>query len=162
LSYINYGEDVRIRYRREFQGIYQELVGDKGDSIFPGSGELFIFCANLGYKYGKKSKAEKLQDAPTFRFSSMKSELLRTFYLAIGLIGGEGIKLESIENADKLKNIVELYADAGMEIFYDQFLQDYFSQKEGTYYLVTRDSDIEKDLLVYILDQMNSEIMFFE
>lgn len=158
IRYINFGDDVRLRYRKSFQGIYKELAGDrdagKEGLLFQDNGELFLFCANLGLKEGKMSEASKLSESSEFRFSSIKGNYLRTLYFLVAVMGGHGLKNESFEDAKTLKTIVEAYADAGMEILLVQLLKDYFEFRKDHYtFIGDRESmDFHKSWLYYLLE----------
>lgn len=156
IRYINFGDDVRLRYRKSFQGIYKELAGDRDNGkeglLFQDNGELFLFCATLALSKGKKS--ESITDTTEFRFSSIKSNELRTIYFLIATLGGEGLKSESFDDVKSLKSIVEHYADKGMELLWEYYLKDYFTFRDNHYTFIggVDSLDFQKGWLQFLME----------
>lgn len=156
IRYINFGDDVRLRYRKSYQGIYKELAGDRDNGkeglLFQDNGELFLFCATLALRKGEKS--DLITDTTEFRFSSIKANELRTMYFLIATIGGDGLKPESFDDVKSLKSIVEHYADKGMELFIEYFLKDFFTYRENHYTFIggTNSLDFQKGWLQFLME----------
>lgn len=158
MPHIQYGNDVRLRIRSEYLPIYQELIDKK---VITQNSEIFTLCANLGYKHHQKSDPAKLKDSSSFHFSSL-NDYEKMIYLGVGFMGASGVELEKLNNASQMKTDVELFADAGMEYLIDSFLGEYLEKKEGKYMLIynEHDSDLEKDLLMFIINEMETEDSF--
>ncbi|MCK2156416.1 hypothetical protein [Exiguobacterium sp. 17-1] len=155
IRYINFGDDVRLRYRKSFQGIYKELAGDhdtgKEGILFQDNGELFLFCAMLAINKGEKS--ESILETTAFRFSSIKSNELRTIYFLIAISDQDGLNADKFNDVKSLKSIVESYADRGMEILWEELLKDYFTYRDNHYTFIgdSKTLDFQKSWLQYLM-----------
>jgi hypothetical protein len=145
--------DTRFIINNKYTGLYQELFGK--DNFFPSNANVFLFFASLGFSHQKITPEEqwnKTAKEGRIHFTSFKEGEIGLFLSFI--FHEHHFDLDKLSPKDH-SHVVERYADAGMEIFIEEFLQKYkyLKEKDGNYFLdFTDKKEFQKDLLVYIRD----------
>ncbi|GFN30444.1 hypothetical protein [Paenibacillus xylaniclasticus] len=153
---IRFSGDSRIYWSKAYESIYHPL---RELGIFPQNAQTFMFCACLGFKYDRSMPVT----GPTndMRLSTFtENELIPYVTIAFSK---EGIQFERLGQIEDFKHIVEEYAEGGMQEFIERFLEPYLIRGgDGTYVLDIKNSslDFEKDLLVFIYEEMKNVNLF--
>lgn len=153
---ITYTGDPRLHWSKKYEDIYHTLR-DKG--IFPQNVQTFMFCASLGYKYNQSFPVT----GPTndFRFVTLtEAELVPYVTIAFSKAG---LQLDKLGTIEVFKTILEEFAEGGMQVFIERFLNTYLvTAVDGSLVLDIKSSafDFEKDLLVFIHEESKREDPF--
>jgi hypothetical protein len=142
------GEPLRVKTEAKYKNLY----GDLKNLAIGDFHELFTICAFIGHKFGKPAALNGPNKDRDRFWSDTFSQREWACFRAICLKDGR-ISFSDILDERKILTSIEEYANGGMIILLDEFLQEYVSEKEGDYFL--EDSTIEelpKRFLSYIHD----------
>ncbi|TYB31282.1 MAG: hypothetical protein FXF47_04945 [Candidatus Mcinerneyibacterium aminivorans] len=136
---------------------YYNLFTDLNSNVFPSHSSIFILCVLLGYNYGTRKSLESTKQL--FRVASLNpEEVLVLKSLSIEEENCDYSLLSDNSIEDKIINMLEEYANSGMEIFIEEFLNNYIKQSNGEYYLdFTKKNELSKIVLGYIMDKVEEE-----
>lgn len=147
--------NIRVKVSKKNHGIYRSLITENGlhKKIFEMHGEFFVLCASLGYKRGER--CEELDKGKELFWSHHLTAEGEHVLKAIA-IASTNNDYSVLEDEKKLIQIVEGFADGGIQILLDELFQSYIKEKEDGLYLQFSDEDyIEKDLLNFIYKEFN-------
>ncbi|MEI4527197.1 MULTISPECIES: hypothetical protein [Priestia] len=154
---ITFTREARIHWNKKHEVIYHTL---RERGIFPQNSHILMFCASLGFKHSRKK--ELVGDTNDIRLSTFsKDEMVAYVTIAFSKVG---LQLDKLDKIEEFKNIIEEYAEGGMEVFIEEFLEPYLiPNKDGSYILAIKGggaSDFEKDLLVFIYEESQNNDIF--
>jgi len=142
---MNMSGDIRVRTDKKYRSLYNDLrnliVGDMH--------ELFFLCVCLGYK---ANKAKTLGSSGEERFWSrtITPEEYACYYAM--MLEKNNMDLSSTKDDKLVIAEMEKYANSGMEILLEDFLNEYCSadyKLDNTY-----SKELPKALLLFIRDQL--------
>lgn len=137
------------RYARIYNDLKNVVVGDFH--------ELFFLCACLGYKYNRKILLGKTRE-DRFWSNTISPCEWACFYAMF--LEENGMDFASIQDDKLVINRMEEYANGGIEILLDEFLNDYvMSNKEEPQLDTGYSRELPKNFLHFIfehIDDVNS------
>lgn len=143
---------IRVKTDARYARIYNDLknvaVGDFH--------ELFFLCACLGYRNGKRLSLGKARD-DRFWSSTISAREWACYYAMF--LEEHGMDFTSIQDDKIVVGRMEEYANSGMEVLLNEFLNDYVSNKEEPQLDAGYSKELPKNFLHFIfehIDEMNS------
>lgn len=112
---------------KKYEGIYELFKSEYGIE----TAELFILCASIGYKYGRKVSFEKDTANKQFRSNYLKN-LGRVTAYTIMLsdvdlnIDIDDFGIENKENYNKYIRVLEEYSEGGMDLLVEKVFRSKF------------------------------------
>ena len=145
---MNMSGDIRVKTDRRYKELYNDLrnfaVGDMH--------ELFFLCVCLGYR-AKKQTSLAQNGEERFWSQTITPQEYSSFYAII--LEQREMDLNSIKDDSAVISEMEKYANAGMEIFLNEFLVDYLAKDRNTLRLdSTYSKELPKALLYFIYEQL--------
>lgn len=147
--------NLRIRVSKKYVGIYKDLTSDKKnlrEPIFKQHADVFVLCCILGFRDGKRVPLEKGEQ---LFFSHYLTNEEETTLKAIA-IAEKDKNYQILDDEKALVQIVEEYANRGMEILIENVLSNFIRENEDGYYLQFSENDLlEKGILSFIYQEYN-------
>lgn len=147
---MDYFKDVRVATEASHKQIYNDLRNAKAIGEFK---ELFFACAVIGYINKQKTPLQKKDDrfyADTFT-PSEKACLYSMYYCT------HNNDFATLNDDKLIMSDIEEYANTGMNIIIDDFLQPFLTQKSVTPALDSfKQDDLPKMFLNYIFESVNA------
>ncbi len=109
---------IRVATDAKYKEIYNNM---KNKGVIEDFHDLFFVCAILGYKNNKLNPIKKNDDR--FWSSTILPREWVVYYAMI--LEKNNYNYSLIENEKEVLNIIEQYANAGIEILINNFLDDY-------------------------------------
>lgn len=142
-----------IRVRTE--GRYKQLYNDLKNFVFLDMHEIFFTCAAIGYRSGKRIPLGKSAE-DRFWSDTITPHEFAMFYAMVAEL--EGMSCQSLMDAKSVIEVVEEYANAGMEILLEELLGEYVIETESGPVLDKASCDeLPKIILAHIYDRSLSE-----
>jgi hypothetical protein len=142
-SAVEMSQKIRVKIEPKYKDIYNSLknvaVGDFH--------ELFFLCVCLGKKAGKKTSLERKEDC--FWSSTIVPDEWYSYYGIF--LHDNGIDLSSLTGDTAVLNVMQEYANAGMQVLLDEFLHVYVKQDKDGKYIVDSTEEVSKDLLAAVV-----------
>lgn len=145
---MNMSTEVRVRTDEKYRGLYNDLknlaVGDMH--------ELFFLCTCIAYK-NKKRKPLGKDKEDRFWSRTFTDAEWTCFYSMI--LEENNVDFSVVQDDKKVIEVMEEYANAGMEILLDEFLSDYLAGSSGEPRLDKSHShELPKTILYFIRQQI--------
>jgi len=138
--------DIRVGTEVQYKEIYNNL---KNNEVIEDFHELFFICACIGYKNSKMSNFKKREDR---FFSKTITPIEWASYYSM-ILEKNNLNYDTIQNDKEVLQVIERYANGGMEIILDDFLNDYIipsTRNTEPKLLPELKKRIPKDFLHYI------------
>ena len=148
-------DNIRVKVNKKYHPVYRALTQEVATRhrVFEQHGDLFTLCAVLGAKAGQVSG-----DRREFLFWSWTlDKYQQTTLTALATV--ESGNYELLAKPEKIIQVAEAYADAGMEILFSEVLGDYRRQNEnGDYALEFGNADqLEKAILGFVQSESHRD-----
>lgn len=146
--------NIRVEVSKKYRPIYTALTQDAStrQKVFKQHGDLFVLCALVGYRAGQPSRVIKGQD---LFFSHYLNVHQQTVLKAIAVEASQG-DYAILSDPQKVIDLVEQYAEAGMGALVSSVLADYVVEHEGEYTVQFSDADmLEKSILNYVRTELS-------
>lgn len=136
------------KYNDVFDTFTKKEIGNKIEIK-----QLFILAATVGFKNSKRVKiGNKGKETRTSYLSYKEEALLLNMVLADSEINNNLDEIVNLNNKMKIKNIIDEYANGGMELIIDNGL----SHRWNGEYLNNEDGNLTFDLSKYILSEVQN------
>ena len=140
---MKYSTDLRIHSDKNHKDLYNELKA----IAFGDFHEIFFTCASLGYKRQKRIPLGKNKD-DRFWSGTITPEEYSVYYAMI--LNSNAMKLDSVIDDRKTMDIIEEYANAGMDILINEGIKDYMIDK--IHIDKTHSNNLPQEILSYLLN----------
>ncbi len=115
--------NIRVRTSAKHSEFYNDMKG----VLVTDSHELFFIAACIAYKRGKRTQIEKSTDK--FWSRTIKPDEWCTYYSMV--LQDSEMDFSSIRDDTDVMRSVEEYANAGIEILADEWLDGFIHEKDG-------------------------------
>ena len=144
LSSIPMSSDIRVKTALKYKPVYNSLtkfvVGD--------SHELFFVCVCVGYKNDSRLPSKKKYDC--FWSVTIKPEEWIVYYSIC--VRESDMDFSSLGNDQKVIELMQEYANGGMEFIIKEFLTDYLTKDSKGDYIVSHKEHLPKEFLQNLTD----------
>ena len=140
--------EIRVKTEKRFKGIYNDLKEHAMGDFH----EIFYLCACLGYKNKARKPIGKNGDDRFFS-KTISSHEYATYYAMT--VKENGYDFGSVQDDKAVINVIEEYANAGMEILLSDFLETYLIDKGNNEPRLEKGSckELAKTLMYYIFSK---------
>jgi len=139
--------DLRVRTDKKYKDLYNDLKG----LAFTEFHEIFFLCVCLGFKQHQRKDLGKTGDERFFSRTITPQEY-STYYALV--MSENNMDFASIANDADVIRIMEEYANGGMDILINDFLNDYL--REGLRIDRSSAKELPKEILHFIDEKIQS------
>ncbi|WP_027416641.1 hypothetical protein [Aneurinibacillus terranovensis] len=140
--------NIRVKVNKKYQGIYKELTSETSvhHKIFEQHGDLFTLCVCIGYKNNKSNEFKGMDLFWSHSLNKYQETVIKTIALK------SSDNYEIIHDNDAIIDIVEGYADGGMEILLEEVFKEYVLEKDNGELMLefSNVNQLEKDIAMYV------------
>lgn len=143
--------EIRVRTPARYGRIYNDLR----NVVVTDFHELFFVCACLGFSRKRTKAVTNPRDA--FRSNTVSTREWSCYYAM--LLEENGMDFHTIQDDKAVMSRMEEYANAGMEVLMEDFLNDYIITSGGEMQLDPQSSkELPKHFLHFVFEQIDTEI----
>lgn len=129
---------------------HKDLYNDLKSYAFGDMHEIFFLAASIGFQKHERKPLGKMRD-DRFWSDTITPEEYSSYYAMV--LDDNDLQLESLKDDRKVLDIIEEYANAGIIILIDEFLNDYLI--DGCRIDKGTSKELPKELLGYIMSRIN-------
>jgi len=145
-----------IRVKTETR--YRQLYSDLKNFVLGDSHELFFICTCLGYKAKKRKLLSGVKSDRERFWSDTITPKEWACYKAI-ILKESNFDLKAIQDDKATLQIIEEYANGGMEILIEECLKDYVIAKDGALQLDKSSSkELPRHFLYHLFSQIEEKV----
>lgn len=138
-------QNIRITVDEVYKGIYDRLK----NIAFNEFHDFFFLCVCIGKKNDIRKDFIK-KKIPCFRSNNITTDEWYTYYAIY--TEDNKMDLSCLGDDEKVIEVMQEYANGGMEILIDELLCDYVKRDASGSYIVHHTEQLPKELLMSILD----------
>jgi hypothetical protein len=139
--------EIRVATEKKYTILYNDL---KKYDVISDFRELFFVCVCLAYK--KKRNAPLKAGEDRFRTNSFTPREWATYYAIF--LKDNNMDFATLKDEKTIMKHMESYANAGMEILLEEFLEDYVKITNGEPHLIPIQSrELPKSFIQYLLSE---------
>lgn len=137
--------EIRVATEKKYTPLYNDL---KQYEVIGDFRELFFSCVCLAYKRKKSTPLKAGEDR--FRTNSFTSREWATYYAIF--LRDHGMDFSALKDEKQIMKHIEPYANAGVEILLEEFLDDYVKVTNGEPRIIPSESqELPKNFIHYLL-----------
>jgi len=139
--------EIRVATEKKYTTLYNDL---KKFNVISEFHELFFVCVCLAYKKKRNTPLKKGEDR--FFTNTLTSREWAAYYAIF--LKDHKMDFAILKDEKSILKHIETYANAGMEILLEEFLEDYVKMTNGEPHLIPLQSkELPKSFIQYLLSE---------